>query len=50
VTVAPDLAGARERIAGALEGVRWEGMQVRRDIGLRALDHARAGRTVGDAW
>jgi phosphoribosylamine--glycine ligase len=50
VTVAPDLAQARERIAGALAGVTWEGMQARRDIGLRALEHARAGRTVADAW
>ena len=50
VTVAADLAQARERIAEALPQVRWEGMQARGDIGLRALNHARAGRTVADAW
>lgn len=50
VTVAPDLAQARERIAGALPQVHWEGMQARADIGLRALNHALAGRTVADAW
>jgi phosphoribosylamine--glycine ligase len=50
VTTAPDLAQARERIAAALPLVRWEGIQARRDIGLRALNHARAGRTVADPF
>jgi phosphoribosylamine--glycine ligase len=45
-----DLAGARAKVAGALEQVGWPGMQVRRDIGLRSLNHARAGRTVADPW
>jgi phosphoribosylamine--glycine ligase len=30
--------------------VAWAGMQARRDIGLMALEHARAGKTVEDAW
>ncbi len=50
VACAPDLAQARDRVAAALEQVRWAGMQARRDIGLRALNHARAGRTVNDAF
>ena len=50
VATAPDLAGARERIEAAIERVRWPGMQVRHDIGLRALNHARAGRMVTDPF
>lgn len=49
-TFAPDLAQARERVAASLSQVSWKGMQVRRDIGLRALNHAQAGKGVGDAW
>ncbi|BDU76726.1 phosphoribosylamine--glycine ligase [Mesoterricola sediminis] len=49
-TTAPDLAAARARIAAALAEVRWPGMQVRSDIGLRALNHAQAGRTVADPF
>jgi len=49
-TSAPDLAAARAAIEGALDQVRWPGMQVRRDIGLKALKHAQAGKTVQDAW
>ena len=50
VTVAPDLAAARAVLDAALEQVRWPGMQVRKDIGLRALNHAQAGRTVRDCF
>jgi len=50
VATAPDLAEARERIEAAIAQVSWPGMQVRHDIGLRALNHARAGRTVADAF
>ena len=49
-TSAPDLATARAAIEAALPEVHWPGMQVRRDIGLKALRHAEAGRTVQDAW
>lgn len=49
-TSAPDLAAARAAIEAALEQVQWPGMQVRRDIGLKALKHAQAGKTVQDAW
>ena len=47
---APDLAAARAAIEAALPQVSWPGMQVRRDIGLKALRHAQAGRTVQDPW
>ena len=50
VAVAADLAAARAAVAAALPAVTWPGMQVRRDIGLRALNHARAGRTVLDPF
>jgi len=50
VAVAPDLATARARVAAALAEVHWPGMQVRRDIGLRSLEHALAGKTIGDPF
>lgn len=49
-TSASSLAEARGKIEAALPQVNWPGMQVRRDIGLRALIHAEAGKTVQDAW
>jgi phosphoribosylamine--glycine ligase len=49
-TSAPDLAAARAAIEASLPEVQWPGMQVRRDIGLKALRHAQAGRTVQDSW
>lgn len=49
-TSAPDLAAARALIEASLPEVHWPGMQVRRDIGLKALQHAEAGRTVQDPW
>lgn len=49
-TSASSLAEARTKIEAALPKVGWPGMQVRRDIGLRALNHAKAGKTVQDAW
>jgi phosphoribosylamine--glycine ligase len=49
-TSAQDLASARTAIERALPAVTWPGMQVRRDIGLRALLHAQAGKGVQDAW
>jgi phosphoribosylamine-glycine ligase len=30
--------------------IGWKGMQVRRDIGQRALNHAKGKKTVEDAW
>ncbi|MDP2877785.1 MAG: phosphoribosylamine--glycine ligase [Holophaga sp.] len=50
VTHAPDLATARKQIAAGLASISWPGMQVRKDIGLKALTHAQAGKTVRDAW
>ena len=50
VALAPDLEQARERIEAAIARVQWPGMQVRHDIGLRALNHAKAGRNVADAF
>jgi len=47
---APDLAAARAQVEADLSEVSWPGMQLRRDIGLRALNHAQAGRTVQDPW
>jgi phosphoribosylamine--glycine ligase len=49
-TSAPDLAMARSAIEAALPEVHWPGLQVRRDIGLKALRHAQAGKTVQDPW
>jgi phosphoribosylamine--glycine ligase len=49
-TSAPDLAAARAALAAALPQVHWPGMQVRYDIGLKALQHAEAGKTVQDPW
>ncbi|MDP1832658.1 MAG: phosphoribosylamine--glycine ligase [Geothrix sp.] len=49
-TSAPDLAAARAAIEAALPQVHWPGMQVRRDIGFKALKHAEAGKTVQDPW
>jgi len=52
VTRAEDLEAARKMAIYDLDQrqVGWSGMQVRRDIGLRALNHAKAGRTVSDPW
>ena len=50
VTYGHDLAAARAKIEASLPRVSWPGMQVRRDIGLKALNHALAGKTVEDAW
>jgi len=50
VTTAPDLEAARAKVEGAVADVHWPGMQRRRDIGLRALNHAAAGRTVADPF
>ena len=49
-TKAPDLGAARALVEAALPEVSWPGMQFRRDIGLRALKHAQAGKGVLDAW
>ncbi len=50
VAVDRDLQGARERALAAVSAAAWPGMQFRRDIGLRALNHAAAGRTVADPF
>jgi phosphoribosylamine--glycine ligase len=47
---AADLNTARAFVQAALPEVFWPGMQHRQDIGLRALKHAQAGKTVQDAW
>jgi len=47
---AADLAAARALVETALPAVSWPGMQYRRDIGLRALKHAQAGKGVQDPW
>lgn len=49
-THAGSLASARSRVEEGLASIHWPGMQYRKDIGLRALRHAEAGRTVRDAW
>ena len=49
-TSAPTLAEARAKVAADLAEVAWPGMQARRDIGLKALKHAEAGKGVQDAW
>ena len=49
-TVAEDLTAARAAVEADLARVGWPGMQVRRDIGLRALLHAEAGKGVQDGW
>jgi len=49
-TNAPSLAEARAKAEADLAEVTWSGMQARRDIGLKALKHAEAGKTVQDAW
>nr|WP_320133841.1 phosphoribosylamine--glycine ligase [uncultured Holophaga sp.] len=50
VAQAADLAQARAQVEADLEQVTWPGRQVRRDIGLKALRHAQAGKGVADAW
>lgn len=50
VACAATLAEARARVAAELPKVGWPGMQVRRDIGLKAQRHAEAGRTLLDPW
>lgn len=50
VAIAENLEAARGKVGQALDQVRWAGMQARRDIGLRALNHAAAGRTVADPF
>ena len=49
-THAGSLVSARKRVEEGVESIHWPGMQYRKDIGLRALQHAEAGRTVRDPW
>ena len=49
-TSAPTLAEARAKVEADFAEVNWPGMQVRRDIGLKAQKHAEAGRTIQDRW
>lgn len=44
------LAEARAKAESDLAQVSWPGMQVRRDIGLKALKHAEANLSVQDRW
>ena len=50
VTLAADLPQARAAVEAALAAVQWPGMQSRKDIGLRALNHAKANLTVRDSF
>jgi phosphoribosylamine-glycine ligase len=50
VAMAEDLAAARAAVERDLPQVWWPGMQARLDIGLKALKHTRAGRTVDQPW
>jgi phosphoribosylamine--glycine ligase len=50
VTIAEDLSAARAAVAAELAQVNWPGMQVRRDIGLKALNHANQGKSVEEPW
>ncbi|MDR2561682.1 MAG: phosphoribosylamine--glycine ligase [Holophagales bacterium] len=47
---AGSLEEARSMVLEDLAQVGWPDMQVRRDIGLKALLHARSGKTVEDLW
>ena len=50
VTRAKNLEEARNLIVSDLNQIGWQGMQVRRDIGLRALNHAKENKTVANPW
>jgi phosphoribosylamine-glycine ligase len=50
VARANNLEEARQQVISDLGQIEWDGIQVRRDIGLKALNHAKAGKTVADAW
>jgi len=50
VTRAKNLEEARNLVVSDLNQIAWPGMQVRRDIGLRALNHARENKTVANPW
>jgi len=50
VTVAADLEAARAKVLSEADKASWPGRQMRRDIGLKALNHAKAGKTVLDPW
>ncbi|HJV91616.1 MAG TPA: phosphoribosylamine--glycine ligase [Holophagaceae bacterium] len=50
VTVAGDLEAARRKVLAEADKATWPGRQMRTDIGLRALNHAKAGKTVMDPW
>jgi phosphoribosylamine-glycine ligase len=50
VARAGSLEEARGMIISDLSQIGWDGMQARRDIGLKALNHAKAGKTVADLW
>jgi phosphoribosylamine--glycine ligase len=50
VAVAENLEAARARVLSQATAAAWPGRQLRTDIGLRALNHAKAGKTVLDPW
>ena len=50
VTVAADLEAARAKVLSEADKASWPGRQMRTDIGLKALNHAKAGKTVLDPW
>jgi phosphoribosylamine---glycine ligase len=49
-TQAADLAQARAKFEADLAEVHWPGMQARKDIGLKALKHAKEGKSIEDVW
>jgi phosphoribosylamine-glycine ligase len=52
VAHAKSLEDARSLVNSDLDQgqICWHGMQVRRDIGLKAMQHAMANKTVEDDW
>ena len=52
IAQAKDLETARDMVRSDLEKkqIAWPEMQVRWDIGLKALNHATANKTVADCW
>jgi len=50
VTRAKNLEEARNLIISDLSQIGWQGMQVRHDIGLKALNHAKGNKTVADPF
>ncbi|MCL1893184.1 MAG: phosphoribosylamine--glycine ligase [Holophagaceae bacterium] len=52
VAIGNDLEQVRRMVNSDLDShqIEWPGMQVRRDIGLKALQHAKANLTIENQW